>query len=149
MFNFLRKPPSGIPQLAEATLFSDLTPGDLKTLEGFTHRRNYLPGEIIFDQGEEGQALYVIISGQVLICQPGHADTPIAELGPGNFFGELALLDNAPRSAQARAGTQTELAAFFRGDFERLMESHARIASRVALQLARKLGARLRQAMTP
>lgn len=134
-------------RLAEASLFSDLTHSDLKTLEGFMHRRHYLPGEIIFDQGEEGQALYVIITGQVIICYPGQMEAPIAELGPGNFFGELALLDNSPRTAQARARGDTELAAFFRGDFERLMESHARIASRVALQLARNIGTRMRQAM--
>lgn len=112
------------------------------------HLRRYLTGEIVFDEGEEGQALYVIVSGSVAICHPGQRDHPIADLGPGNFFGELALLDNAPRSAQARASEESELAVFFRGDFERLMESHARIASRIALQLARILGQRLRSSTT-
>ena len=50
-----------------------------------------------------------------------------------------------PRSAQARAGSATELAVLFRGDFERLMESHAHIATQIAMQLARHLGQRLRQ----
>lgn len=148
MFKFLRPPSSAVVlALADATLFSGLTVSDLKIVEGFTHLRRYLPGEIVFDQGEEGQALYVIISGQISICHPGQADQPIAELGPGNFFGELALLDDAPRSAQARAAAETELAVFFRGDFERLMDSHARIVSRIALQLARTLGQRLRHAV--
>lgn len=148
MFDFLRKKPSDTTLwLAESSLFSSLTKSDLKTLEGFTHPRHYLAGEIIFDQGEEGQALYVVVSGRVAICHPGQADKPIAELGPGSFFGELALLDDAPRSAQARALAQTDLAAFFRGDFERLMDSHARIASRIALQLARNLGQRLRETL--
>lgn len=149
MFDFLRNHSSDTAlRLAESSLFSGLTKNDLKTLEGFTHPRHFLPGEIIFDQGEEGQALYVVISGQVVICHPGQAEAPIAELHPGSFFGELALLDDAPRSAQARAGKETELAAFFRGDFERLMDSHARIASRIALQLARNLGQRLRDTLS-
>lgn len=148
MFEFLRGQSSGAaPRLSGTSLFSGLTRSELKTLEGFTHTRHYLPGEIIFDQCEEGQALYIVIAGQVLICHPGETDSPIAELGAGSFFGELALLDDAPRSAQARAGAETELAALFRGDFERLMETHARIASRIALQLARNLGQRLRQAV--
>ncbi|MBS1199265.1 MAG: cyclic nucleotide-binding protein [Proteobacteria bacterium] len=148
MFDFLRRQSSDtVLRLSESSLFSGLANSDLKTLEGFTHARHYLPGEIIFDQGEEGQALYIVVSGQVIICHPGKSESPIAELGPGSFFGELALLDDAPRSAQARAGAETELAALFRGDFERLMESHARIASRIALQLARNLGQRLRNSV--
>lgn len=80
----------------------------------------------------------------MVICHPGAANRPIAELGAGDFFGELALLDDSPRSAQALAGEATEAAVLFRGDFERLMQSHAPIASQIAMQLARHLGQRLR-----
>jgi CRP/FNR family cyclic AMP-dependent transcriptional regulator len=147
MFQFLRGQSSAVGlALADNTLFSGLTVSDLKTVEGFIHLRHYLPGEIVFDAGEDGQALYVIVSGKIAICRPGQVENPIAELGPGDFFGELALLDDAPRSAQARATAEAELAVLFRGDFERLMDSHARIVSRIAMQLARTLGQRLRHA---
>ena len=150
MFDFLRGNSSGtVFRLAESVLFAGLSVSELKTVEGLTHLRHYLPGEIIFDQGEEGQALYVIVTGNVHICHPGQAAQPLAEIGPGGFFGELALLDNAPRTAQARASSECELAVFFRGDFELLMDSHARIASRIALQLARNLSQRLRDMVTP
>lgn len=150
MFGFLRgKSSETVFRLAENTLFAGLTASDLKTVESLAHLRRYLPGEIIFDEGEEGQALYVIVSGQVIICHPGQTEQPLAELAAGSFFGELALLDNAPRTAQARARSECELAVLFRGDFERLMESHARIASRIALQLARNLSQRLRNSVTP
>ena len=72
---------------------------------------------------------------------------PIATLERGTFFGELALPDDAPRSAQARAAENCTLAVFFRGDFLNLMHSHALIASKIALQLARHLGVRLRGAV--
>lgn len=146
MFGFMRGRPdaTGTHRLGKTPLLAGLRASELKIVEGFIHDRRYLPGEVVFDQGEEGQALYIVLSGRVIICQPGQAERPIAELGPGEFFGELALLDNSPRSAQARAGEPTEVAVLFRGDFERLMESHAHLASRIAMQLARHLGQRLR-----
>lgn len=132
-------------RLANSELFCNLTERELKIVDAFVHDRQFLAGEVIFDAGEEGQALYIIVSGSVAICLPGQHETPLAELKGGDFFGELGLLDDAPRSAQVRAKVSSELAVLFRGDFERLMASHAQIASKIALQLARHLGLRLRQ----
>ncbi|HMV19904.1 MAG: cyclic nucleotide-binding domain-containing protein [Betaproteobacteria bacterium] len=146
MFGFLRPGDSAaLHRLGKSALFAGLTLNELKIVEGFTHDRHFLPGEVVFDEGEVGQALYVIVSGSVLICRQGQADRPIARLLGGNFFGELALLDDSPRSAQARALERTEIAVLFRGDFERLLQSHAHIASQIAMALARHLGRRLRQ----
>lgn len=131
-------------RLAQASLLAGLSERELNTLQSFMHERQFLPGEVIFDEGEDGQALYIVLAGQVLICRHGGISQPIAALAAGEFFGELGLLDDWPRSAQAVAGQTTELAVLFRGDFERLMDTHAQIASRIALQLARYLGQRLR-----
>jgi CRP/FNR family transcriptional regulator, cyclic AMP receptor protein len=81
----------------------------------------------------------------VAICLPEHENPPLAVLSVGDFFGELGLLDDSPRSAQARALEPVVLIVLSRTDFERLMNSHARIASRISLQLARHMGLRLRQ----
>jgi len=131
-------------ELRKLALFVDLSAREMKIVNGFMHERNYLHGEVIFDEGDDGQAIYFVLDGEVLICPQGQLDNPIARLGRGNFFGELALLDDAPRSAQARAAENCTLAVFFRGDFLGLMQSHALIASKIALQLARHLGVRLR-----
>lgn len=138
------KPPQAAGGLRKLSLFVDLSAREMKVIDGFMHERTYLRDEVIFDQGEEGQALYFIRDGQVAICLPGQVAKPIALLDPGNFFGELALLDDAPRAAQARAAQDCRLAVFFRGDFLELMHSHAVIASKIAFQLARHLGVRLR-----
>lgn len=138
-----------IRQLRSLFLFSTLTPRELKTVDGLLHERGFLKGEVIFDQGEEGQALYIIESGSVLICRQGQpSEGRIVELGPGRLFGELALLDNSPRVAQARAEENCALAVLFRDDFLGLLETHAVIASKISLQLARHIGQRLRETVT-
>jgi CRP-like cAMP-binding protein len=137
--------PKRLHELQQMSLFVGLTRREMKIIDGFMHERSYLKDEVVFDEGEEGQGIYLILEGKVLICHQGQADTPIAVLEAGNFFGELALLDDAPRAAQARAAENCTLVILFRGDFLSLMLSHALIASKLALQLARHLGARLRK----
>lgn len=155
-------------RLHSLNLFVNLTPGELQIVDGLLHERDYLEDEVIFDEGEEGQAIYIIAAGEVLICRQGLGDAGraghpgateqaafrprrrqgdtgrVAQLGPGTFFGELALLDDSPRSAQARAASACQLIVFFRDDFVGLLDTHARIASKISRQLACHLGARMR-----
>ena len=131
-------------RLRSISLLSDLTPRQLRIVDSLLHRRSYIAGEVIFDAGDEGQAIYFVLDGTVDICLQGEQATPIAVLGPGTYFGEMALLDAATRSAQARSASDCELGVLFRGDFLGLLETHAAIASRLSLRLARELGHRLR-----
>ena len=160
-----KKTSARLDRLHELSLFVDLTPAELAIVDSLLHERNYLEGEVIFDEGDEGQAIYIIASGEVLIARQDqaphvHADGQdhalshprrrrgdtgrVAQLGPGNFFGELALLDNSPRSAQARAASACKLFVFFRDDFVGLLDTHARLATKISRQLACHLGARVR-----
>jgi CRP-like cAMP-binding protein len=81
----------------------------------------------------------------VKIVLPANQDMMLLELGPGAFFGEVALLDQSVRTAQARAVEDTHIVALFRTEFYSLLETHSAIASRISFQLARVLAARLRQ----
>jgi CRP/FNR family cyclic AMP-dependent transcriptional regulator len=145
-------PPALSPRLLrlkESPLFATLTPLELKIVDGLMHERRFLAEEIIFDEGEEGQALYLVMSGRVMISrQAGSGRELVAELSAGAFFGDLALLDNSPRNAQTRALDNCELAVFFRADFMGLMETDAVIGYKIALALARHIGSRLRDWMT-
>lgn len=142
----LRKLTPRLERLASLTLFATLSPNELRIVDGLLHQREYLAHEIVFDEGEEGQAIYIVLDGSVRIGRQALGDEGfITELQPGAFFGDMALLDSSPRLAQARAATNATLAVLFREDFLALMETHARIASKIALQLARQMGARLRQ----
>lgn len=150
MISFLRKKPesANLARLRGITLFAGLNSSELRTLNGLLHERHYIKGEIVFDEGEEGQAIYFLMQGEVLICRQGRPqDGAIAELSSGQFFGELALLDNSPRMAQVRAASDCTLAVLFREDFLGLLETHAKIASKISLQLSRHIGSRLREAI--
>ena len=141
-----RKEAPRLDTLRQLSLFATLSHSELRVVDALLHERRYLKGEIIFDEGEEGQAIYVVIGGRVLICRQGEPETGrIAEIDAGVAFGELALLDNAPRSAQARAAEDCVLASLSRGDFESLLDTHAVTASKISLQLARQLGKQLRE----
>ena len=132
--------------LRAVSLFDQLKARELRIVDGLLHERSYLADEVVFDEGEDGQALYVVLSGEVLIVHPDvEGEGLVARLGHGEFFGDMALIDTWPRAAQARAAVPTVLGVLFRPDFQTLMSTHARIASRIALQLAREMGQRLRQ----
>lgn len=136
-----------LDKLRALALFVDLAPGELAIVDALLHEREFLKDEIVFDQGEDGQAIYIVLDGAVVICRQGEPETGrLATLGPGTFFGDVALLENLPRTAQARAAENSRLAVFFRADFTGLMETHGVIASKISLQLARHMGRRLREA---
>ncbi len=147
MLNFFKNtpPPKRLSELKTMSLFVNLTDRERKIVDGFMHERRYLKDEVVFDAGEEGQALYIILEGKVVICHADHTDQPIAVLESGNFFGELALLDDEPRVAQVRAAENCTFLVLFRGDFLDLMKSHAVISTKISLQFARHLGVRMRK----
>jgi len=148
MLGFLRRQNEHprIEQTRQLGLFATLKPRELRVIDDLLQERRYLKDEIIFDEGEEGQTLYIVLSGRVLICRQGEPETGrIAEIPSGVLFGELALLDGAPRAAQARAADDCVLASLSRADFKNLIETNAVIASKIAFQLAWELGQKLRE----
>lgn len=149
MFRFTTKESPRLKRLRSISLFQDLSVRELVIVDLLLHERRYLAGEVVFDAGEDGQGIYFTLDGRVGIFPPGHDDEPLAELGTNSFFGELALLDDSPRMAQARALDDSTLAVMFRGEFVGLLQTHALIASKISLQLARHLGQRLRSISLP
>jgi len=141
-----RKDTPRLSTLRQLPLLATLSRRELRIVDGLLHERRHVKGEVIFDEGDEGHSVYVVISGRVLICRQGEPETGrITVIDTGVVFGELALLDDAVRAAQARAEEDCVLAALSRGDFEKLFETHTQIASKIALQLARQLGRQLRE----
>jgi CRP-like cAMP-binding protein len=150
LLEFVKKhfEPPHFAALREISLFAELSTGELRTVDGLLHQRTYIQDEIVFDEGEKGQAIYFILQGKVLVCRQGRPlDGVIAEISAGECFGELALLDDVPRMAQVRAAESCTLAVLFRNDFLNLLQTHSVVSSKLSLQLARLIGSRLRGAV--
>lgn len=134
--------------LEEVPLFKNLSDKELETLIKIMHLRNFTKDEIVFKEKEPGAGMYIIVSGQVKIFYKSllGKEEELTLLNKGDFFGELALLDESPRSATAKAVEVTELLSFFRADLIELIKKEPSLASRILFELAKITGMRLREA---
>jgi len=103
--------------------------------------RTFQPGELIFEEDDEGDHMFIIQEGQVTISRTiGGKDTPMAVLEKGEFFGEMAIVNRIRRTARARAHAPTQLLAFDRAGLEQLVEKNPKIALSIIDRLCRRLG---------
>ncbi len=105
--------------LLAIVVFGYVTFQDNKARTESVTEKTYAPGEIIFRRGDTADCLYVINAGEVEVIQGGEGEneTILARLGEGEYFGEMALLSNAPRNATIRAATDLEVLTIHRDDF--------------------------------
>jgi len=127
-------------------IFQNLSKRDLKKVAGIIYDRVYQPGEFLFEKDQPGAAMYIIKKGAIKILAPGpqNEEVVLATLETGDFVGELALLDDSPRSASAMAVEKTEALAFFREDLNKLLNTNPETASRIFKELALIIGKRLK-----
>jgi CRP/FNR family transcriptional regulator, cyclic AMP receptor protein len=127
--------------LAKVPLFSGLPAEERARLARLLRPRRYTRGEVIFLEGDEGTALCLIAEGRVRIQLTGSdgREVVITVYGPGDFFGELALLDGEPRSADAIAQDASRAFWLQREDFAAFLEIHPRAAMTMLASLSRRL----------
>ena len=131
--------------LKTVPFFDQLSNRQLKTVSDIMFKRAYDIDESIFEEGQPGAALFLILDGKVAIeIRRESSTTRLAVLESGAFFGEMALLDDSPRSANARALERTRTLALYRNDLNGLMHRHARTACQIYRSLAAMIGDRLR-----
>ena len=133
--------------LEKVPLFAGLSRRQLGKLLVKLFEREYGAGEAIFSEGEPGKALFIVLKGNVSISHAADGvEKPLAMLGPGAYFGELALIDDQPRFATARADEDSVLLIFYRSHFDDLIEGHKTLAIRVMGNLLRALAGYVRGA---
>lgn len=130
--------------LRRIPLFDGLSKKELSAIERILHKRTYQRQELIFRQGDPGLGMYIIERGSVEIVS-GPANTLLAELHEGEFFGELALLDDSPRSASATAKEECTALGFFQPDLFGLVERNPKLGVKIVMRLARIIGDRLKK----
>ena len=129
--------------LSRIPLFKRLTPEELEQLAREVDQVKFDAEEIIFNEQDKGDALYVVESGSVRIWVLDEDVKPVTlkELEPGEFFGELAVLDRGPRSTNATAITEATLHRLSSDDFQAFLMQHPD----VAIDVICEIGARMRQ----
>jgi nucleotide-binding universal stress UspA family protein len=127
--------------LAQAPLFAALSPEDREHLGETARIRTYQPGESIVREGEMAAGCYIIASGQVEVVRGEDSAHPtvLARLGAGEFFGEMAVIDDHPRSASVRALEATECVAIGRVEFLEALQRRPQIAVQMLPVLVRRL----------
>ena len=122
--------------LSKCDLLRHLPPEEIEAILPYVRPRRLDAGEILFRAGDQGDALYIVAHGSVKVladCQESAttASRPIATLGEGQAFGEMALLTGGARTATIRAAANTELLEIGKGDFEQLVKKDRLLANAV------------------
>ncbi|HSF28933.1 MAG TPA: universal stress protein [Candidatus Tectomicrobia bacterium] len=127
--------------LARTPLFFELGQEDLAHLADAARIRTYRKGEVIVREGDPATGCFMIVSGRVEVSQGAASATPLvlATMGPGEVFGEMAVIDEHPRSATVRAIETTECVAIRRADFVETLRRHPGMAAQLLPVLVRRV----------
>jgi CRP-like cAMP-binding protein len=127
--------------LENVSIFSGVDRRHLKRLSKLMVPRTFKAGDVIIKEKDQAAGFFVIASGKVEVVRGAGGDRPqvLNTLGPGDFFGEMALFEGFPRSATVRCLEDTECLAMTRWDFRAEMMSHAEIAVAVLETVVHRL----------
>jgi CRP-like cAMP-binding protein len=130
-----------VDSLSTIPFFAGLDPDALGRVAAGTRARRFRRGEVIFHLGDPGDALFIIVSGEVKISLPSEDgdEAILVRLARGDVFGELALLDGAPRSATATALTAVETVVLPRDRFRELIANEPIVRDALLASLAAEL----------
>jgi CRP-like cAMP-binding protein len=129
--------------LKRVSIFSSMTLEQLRVLTSHLEEQHFLPGEVIFREGDFSQELYIVVTGQIRIVLDygGPHERTLAMLRPGNFFGEMAIFEGASRSATAVTEAEVELLVLGPDKFKQTIYQKPDMA----FEIFRELSARLRR----
>ena len=132
--------------LKKITLFEDLKITEIMNVAMVAKKIKYIAGDLIFDEDTPGDSLYVVKSGRVKVTKKDSdgVEHLLAYLEPGEYFGEISLIDNSPRSASVFAEEPTQLLMIKRSDFKNLVAGDKEIERKFYRSFTKVLCERLR-----
>jgi CRP/FNR family transcriptional regulator, cyclic AMP receptor protein len=134
--------------LANMNLFRGLSADGLERISAIAGEEAHQANSFVFREGEMGEKLYLILEGKVRISRnlPGMGEEALAVLGPGESFGEMSLIDDTPRSADAVVHERARFLVITREAFEDLLFVHKDLAYEILWNFVKTLSGRLRDA---
>jgi CRP-like cAMP-binding protein len=127
---------SYMTHLVKVPLFKDLPARQLESVCRSVRERVYEPGVVIVKQGDPGLGFFLITQGRVEVTHDNHH---VRELGPGEFFGEMALMEERPRSATVTAKERTTCLQLVRWDFRALLKENPDLAVKMLEVVVQRL----------
>ena len=126
--------------LREIPIFAELPPEDLKLVAEIAHEEWYPLNKVIFKQGDEGNMMFVIVEGQLRVLRSVNGmEQELAQRGPGEFFGEMAIIESAPRSATLCAQSDVRLLAIDGEMFKGILRERPDVSFAVLRSVSRRL----------
>ena len=126
--------------LREVPIFADLSPEDLQKLAGIANEQWYPNSTTIFSQGDEGNEMFIIVDGQVQVVRSANGkDQTLAQRGPGEFVGEMAIIESAPRSATLVTQGDVRTLAIEGETFKQILRERPEVSLAVLRSLSRRL----------
>jgi CRP/FNR family cyclic AMP-dependent transcriptional regulator len=127
--------------LEKIAIFSGLSQPELEILESHMVKRSYQKNTVIINEGDEANSLYIILEGEVkvFLSNEDGREIIINTQGAGEHFGELALLDNAPRSASVMTTMKSNLGVVSKADFSTVLTRHPELALKLIRELTRRV----------
>src|SRR5215831_11313017 len=146
--NLFRTPANrkSVELLRKLDVFRDLSFNEALELDELLHERVFEKGEIVFEEGDIGHGIFVVVSGKVRVDPtPEVLKNTVIEFGPGEMLGELSLFDEAPRTATVVAVERTVMVALFRAEFSSLLTKNTKIGVKVLVRLSTTMCGRARR----
>jgi CRP/FNR family transcriptional regulator, cyclic AMP receptor protein len=132
---------SNLELIRRVPLFSMLTPSQAEAVADAVIKRRFKRGELVVEQGKKTNALFIILTGRarVLTTDTRGREVILANLSPGDYIGEMSLIDNEPHSASVRAEIQTDVLMLGRVEFARCLPENTSMAYAVMKGLVQRL----------
>ena len=133
--------------LSRIHLFEGIAPAGLQQIAAIAREESYRVGDVVFHEGEPGDKLYLILEGKVRISRnvSGMGEEALAVLGPGDAFGDMSLIDEFPRSADARVHERCRLLSISKDAMEDLLFLQKDLAYEILWNFVKILSLRLRE----
>jgi CRP-like cAMP-binding protein len=132
--------------LRSLDVFRDLTFKEALEMDELLHERTYEKGETIFEEGDIGHGIFVVVSGKVRIePSPQLLENMALEFGPGEMLGELTLFEEAPRFVTVAAVERTLMVGLFRAEFSSLLTRNTKIGVKVLVRMSTIMSRRVRR----
>jgi CRP/FNR family cyclic AMP-dependent transcriptional regulator len=135
-----------VEMLRQLDVFRDLSFKEALELDELLHERTYEKDEIVFEEGDIGHGIFVVVSGKVRV-DPSHEllKSAVLEFGPGEMLGELSLFEESPRFATVVAVERTVMVGLFRAEFSSLLTKNTKIGVKILVKLSSTMCRRVRR----